>query len=458
MSDLSTDTLLFGLIVVVVVMVAAAVAMGRWWRRRTFVVGFLVAVALDELGPVVTAAAVGAVVVVAFGWWLFGRGSFRRVVVRRVRASQRRCRYRQVWTKLMLGHGLGHERRDKTTVPRLRRRIRTGVWLDSLWVRPLVGQAVEDWERETEALAMALGVRECRVVIERPGLLRLDVIRGDPLAAIVAALPVGWRVDLAALPIGITETGGPWTVRLAGNHVLVAGVTGAGKSSVVWSMIRALAPLLAAGVVQLWGVDPKGGMELGAGRRLFTRFAGGDLDGMVELLEAAVDAMRDRADRYAGVRRTHQATRAEPLLVVVVDEMAFLTAYAGDNKLRDRANKALAVLLTQGRAVGVSVVAALQDPRKEVLGYRNLFPTKIALRLDERTQVDMILGEGARNAGARADRIADSTPGVGYVKVDGIREPQRVRAAHVTDSDIAELAGRFPAPVASVPEAGEAAA
>jgi S-DNA-T family DNA segregation ATPase FtsK/SpoIIIE len=136
----------------------------------------------------------------------------------------------------------------------------------------------------------------------------------------------------------------------------------------------------------------------------------------------------------------------DPLVVVLVDEMAFLTAYVGDNKLRDRVNKALAVLLTQGRAVGVCVVAALQDPRKEVIGYRNLFPTKIALRLDERTQVDMILGDGAREAGARCDHIADSTRGVGYVKVDGIREPQRVRAAFVTDEDIAELVQCYPAP------------
>jgi S-DNA-T family DNA segregation ATPase FtsK/SpoIIIE len=75
-------------------------------------------------------------------------------------------------------------------------------------------------------------------------------------------------------------------------------------------------------------------------------------------------------------------------------------------------NRALATLLTQGRAVGVCVVAALQDPRKEVIGYRNLFPTKIALRLDERTQVDMVLGDGAREAGARCDQIPESLPGL----------------------------------------------
>ena len=63
-------------------------------------------------------------------------------------------------------------------------------------------------------------------------------------------------------------------------------------------------------------------------------------------------------------------------MVVLVDEIAFLTAYQADRKLKDRILAALATLTTQGRAVGYCVVAALQDPRKEVLNIRNLFPDK----------------------------------------------------------------------------------
>ena len=51
-------------------------------------------------------------------------------------------------------------------------------------------------------------------------------------------------------------------------------------------------------------------------------------------------------------------------------------------------------------------MAALQDPRKEVMNIRNLFPDKIALRLDESEQVDMVLGDGARDRGALADQIS----------------------------------------------------
>jgi S-DNA-T family DNA segregation ATPase FtsK/SpoIIIE len=38
--------------------------------------------------------------------------------------------------------------------------------------------------------------------------------------------------------------------------------------------------------------------------------------------------------------------------------------------------------------------------------------------------------------------IPDTLPGVGYVQVDGITEPVRVRFAHHTDHDLAALGGR----------------
>ena len=71
---------------------------------------------------------------------------------------------------------------------------------------------------------------------------------------------------------------------------------------------------------------------------------------------------------------------------------------------------------------------------------RDLFPTRIALRLNEAEQVNLVLGPGARNRGAHADLIPDSLPGVGYVTVDGITEPVRVRFSNVTDTHITQLA------------------
>ena len=128
--------------------------------------------------------------------------------------------------------------------------------------------------------------------------------------------------------------------------------------------------------------------------------------------------------------------------MILVDEVAFLTAYLSDRGIRDRIKAALATLTTQGRAVGYSVIAALQDPRKEVMSIRNLFPDRIAMRLDEPEQVDMVLGDGARDRGATADLI-DSDPatgaGVAYVRLATDPDPVRVRAAWVTDADIAAM-------------------
>ena len=49
--------------------------------------------------------------------------------------------------------------------------------------------------------------------------------------------------------------------------------------------------------------------------------------------------------------------------------------------------------------------------------------------------------------GALADRIPAGRPGVGFVTVEGIREPVRVRASYVTDEQIHTQTIDFPAPL-----------
>jgi len=169
-------------------------------------------------------------------------------------------------------------------------------------------------------------------------------------------------------------------------------------------------------------------------------------DEIVQLLEDLVKVMQQRAQGLDGVTRLHEPTVQEPLIVLVVDEIANLTAYLTDQAVKKRILQALGLLLTQGRAVGIVVIGALQDPRREVLQLRNLFPLRVALRLDAPTEVDMVLCDGAREQGAACDRIPRSLPGVGYVRVDGVREPTRVRASKITDEDIAAMVAQYPAP------------
>jgi S-DNA-T family DNA segregation ATPase FtsK/SpoIIIE len=188
-------------------------------------------------------------------------------------------------------------------------------------------------------------------------------------------------------------------------------------------------------------------MELSYGRSLFDRYACQAAE-MVALLEAAVAEMQDRAGRFGGTTRTFAPSVEFPFLVVLIDELAFLTAYQPERDLRKRAEAAIATLTSQGRSVGVCVTGALQDPRKDVISLRNLFPTRIALRLDESDQVDMVLGDGARDRGALADLISplpQTGAGVGYVRLDGAPDPVRVRAAYVADEDIHAMAAALTA-------------
>jgi len=105
-------------------------------------------------------------------------------------------------------------------------------------------------------------------------------------------------------------------------------------------------------------------------------------------------------------------------------------------------------------------VAALQDPRKEVMSIRNLFPDRIAMRLDEPEQVDMVLGDGARDRGATADLISTNPEigaGVAYVRLETDPDPLRVRAAWVSDTDIRAMAAEYaPVPGLRLVEAGAA--
>ncbi|WP_197677058.1 FtsK/SpoIIIE domain-containing protein [Friedmanniella luteola] len=356
--------------------------------------------------------------------------------------------YRHRWAAAMDTAGLTTSWRGTLWNPTVLT-VTSTLSVDRVRVRMLPGQTVEDYAAVSDRLAQTFGATAVRVhsVPQRPHHVEVCLLTADPLTQVVEPLPIEDQVLTAGLPLALAEDGRTWRLQLVGSHVLVVGATGAGKGSVIWSLLLHLAPLIRSGLVNVWAVDPKGGMELAGGRSLFARFAHGDSDAaagyeatFAEVLEDAVALMRRRQDRLRGVTRLHQPSTSEPLVVLVVDELAALTGWVTDRTAKKRIEAALGLLLSQGRAVGVVVVGAVQDPRKDVLPMRDLFPTRIALRLNEAEQVNLVLGPGARNRGAQADLIPDSLPGVGYVTVDGSAEPVRVRFSNVTDQDIAQLA------------------
>ncbi len=379
------------------------------------------------------------------GWSLGHRKSFLRFAFYPAMGRWRRTVYRRRWYPAMATARLAVSFDGRTVVPILRR-VKCTASADMLTVRMVTGQIPDDYANVAERLAHTFGALGVRVLPgDRPDLVVIALRRRDPLLATVAPLPVRAVPDFTALPLGLREDGETYTLRLFGTQVLVVGATDAGKGSVIWSIVRAVAGGIRAGLVQVWGFDPKGGMELGGGEPLFTRFACKDFDQMADMLEEALAVAQSRAQRLRGRTRQHTPSRDEPLIIIVIDELAALTAYLTDRKLKDRIKAALGLLLTQGRAVGVHVVAALQDPRKEVLPFRNLFPTRIGLRLSEASEVDLALDEGARDRGALCDRIPKGPQyaGTAYVHIDGDPAPVRVRFSYNTDADIANLANEY---------------
>lgn len=434
--------------------VIALVQLGRllWWLARLIVrhpvtdavLAVLVLIWLNTgwpglLGLVLVVAAVLA------GWRWARPVSFARWIATPVRGRRRSWFYRRRWGSVMAIGGLSCFYQGRVLLPVLGKVAATR-YTDRVAVRLVSGQSAADFADHADNLAHGFGAMLCRVRTARSGAVVLEFVRRDALAAIVEPPPIPAYPDLRALPVGRREDGLPWLVRLHGTHLLLAGATGAGKASLLWGLVRAVFPLMQTGLVRVLAADPKL-MELAFGRAVFDAYGeyAATPEDIADMLERAVEGMQDRAARFAGKQRSHEPTVTDPFTVVLVDEVAFLTAYQRDRKLKERIMAGLATLTTQGRAVGYAVVAALQDPRKDVLAIRNLFPDRIAMRLDEPEQTDMVLGDGAHDRGAACELISTDPAigaGVAFVRLEADPDPIRVRAGWVSDADIWQMAAR----------------
>lgn len=412
--------------------------------------------------PLVVAAGV---LVLLLGLWAWRWGeSFARVIGWRVRGCWRRLvEYRTRWPAAMLTTKLTAKIGDAHYLPQLVRVRSTGS-VDVVTVRLLPGQVLTDWAQVGDRLAATFGALDCRVRTPEHrlpswlrwlpwgngrGLLVLWFLTRDPLTEVVQPAAPSDPPNLKALTVGRREDGPWYRLKLLGTHLLLVGATGAGKSSAIWTILAELGPGIRTGLVKIWALDPKGGMELALGRRLFDRFCyGGDdtagwEDEFAGVLEDAVRIMRERQNRLRGFTRSLKPSIAEPFVVIVIDELVSLTGFVVDRDAKRRINSALGLLLAQGRAVGITVIGATTDPRKELLQMRDGFPTRVCLRVTEPEHVKLVLADGARDRGARCDLIPESLPGVGFVGIDGIAEPLRVRFANWTDQGITTLVDRY---------------
>lgn len=308
------------------------------------------------------------------------------------------------------------------------------------------GSVPSDYDDEKVSAALGFAV-ECSSA--SASTVRVQVCSRDALAdqGTIPFRMVPLADAAAPVRIGVTSEG-PFSLPIFGRQTLLVGASGAGKGSVIWSTLGQLAPSIHAGTVRVHGVDLKGGVELTAGRPLFhdVAYSYDEAAAMIERLALRLD------DRLAYMRenglRKHVPTATEPLELLLIDEAASLSYLAPDTKSRSAVDANLKRVLSTGRAAGIAVLAAMQDPRKESLASRDLFTATVALRFRTKDDAVLALGSAAYEAGAHCDRIPTTKAGMGYV-IDGETGGiVQFRASWVSDADITEIARRFPAPVA----------
>jgi S-DNA-T family DNA segregation ATPase FtsK/SpoIIIE len=399
-------------------------------------------------GPLWPAATLAALALPVLVWWRTHPPSFDRWAGPWIRSLWRRWTdYRGPnWRAALEDVGLTRDRRRTGEIlcPRVIRVRAVTPSIDVLTVRLVRGQELKTWTDRTDTLAEALMAHRVAVSKRRPSVLTVVVERELPFEHVIPAPDIpatSELVDLARLDVGDNEYGGPFHLGLLGKHVLVAGASGAGKGSLIWSPLRAIGPLIRDGLVRVHGIDLKGGAELERGRPLFTSYATDATDAL-DLVAGFRDRMRRRLEwMRASGHRTSLITHATPMEVLLIDELAMLTAYGDRSDVRE-ALRLLAEIMTQGRAARFSVMGYIQEPSKDILDVRDLFTTRVCLGVTTASHVDMVLGDGARERGATADEIPgdERHAGIGFTIDPITRLPVRFRAAYVTDPEIDELA------------------
>ena len=196
------------------------------------------------------------VVLVLVIWRYYWPASFTRWVATPARGKWRAWVYRRRWAAVMTIADLAPWYQARIILPVLGK-VTSTRYVDRVQVRLVSGQSPADFADRADNLAHGFGALLCRVRTARSGAVVLEFVRRDALAAIVPALPIRDKVDLRALPVGRREDGLPWLVRLHGTHVLLAGATGAGKASLLWGLVRAMLPLMRAGLVRVLAADPE---------------------------------------------------------------------------------------------------------------------------------------------------------------------------------------------------------
>ena len=164
-------------------------------------------------------------------------------------------------------------------------------------------------------------------------------------------------------PIGVLESGSVLRLPTVGVSWLIGGLPNSGKSMCANALTVGLA---AQEHVAIIGLDPKV-VEHSLWRERFS-WVETDEDKMAHVLYAIDDEMERRYLSLGAIGRKKSIvpTKAMPHIVVIVDELAELTATEDSRMSKSRATT-LRRIAAKGRAALISVIAITQKPSSDVV-------------------------------------------------------------------------------------------
>jgi len=239
---------------------------------------------------------------------------------------------------------------------------------------------------------------------------------------------------------GIDEVGRRVEVTLIYRNLLIGGEPGAGKSSLLNTVIARAA---LCSDCQLWLFDGKR-VELGLWRRVARVFVGNDITFALDRLRALQSEMDARyAQLDAALRRKIDRIDGLPVILCAIDELAYFSVTIGSKDQQEEFKTLVRDLVARGRAAGIIVVAATQRPSADIIptSLRDLFGFRVAFRCTTDSSSDIILSVGWAHEGYSAKDIAPEQLGVALLLAEG-GIPRRIKAAYLTDHQIRQVVER----------------
>lgn len=283
-------------------------------------------------------------------------------------------------------------------------------------------------------------------LVTKPRWVNLEFLTKDPFSSQLGVEYVNYhRAETLSPVVATYRTGAPHSDNLAAHRLRIA-LTRWGKSNANRATIYAQRHNLAAGLLEIWLIDGKGGVEGAFLEHCVARRAYGDVEADPEgydpaefdqLLKDAVTVMMKRQKAMRGFVTEHVPTPDAPWLRIVIDEILVLTSTNVPTEMRNRIAANVNLIFQQGVACGVTIDASSQLGTKDDLKPINRAGfTEFEIGKVERGVVDMIFGSGWWDRGARADEIADDLKGVFYRKTESTMAPQEIRYPAVTVPDL----------------------